>query len=329
MPVKLGFIGVGGIAGAHLNVCKKLGIPVAAAYDVAADRLQERQKEYDITHLVGSAQEVADHPDVDAVVVCSPQHVHLEGIQAACNAQKPLFTEKPLTRTLEDGKAAVELVEKSGVIAQVGFVRRYCPDWGTFARLLKEDAIGSPVVWWMAGGGPGPGSSFFNQHDQGGGPMVDGMVHNYDFCRYIWGEPTRVEGSCANLHPTNTALDTCTAILEFTDGHKHTILNSWGMPADVRSGGLHNVLGPKGIFYFDDPDGEAPEGLDKNKQGYFVYKTEGGERHVEVYDRWDMYEHQLADFVKAVEENRHETKATIHDGLRALEIALKIIGDIK
>ena len=328
MAVRLGFIGIGGIAGAHLEGCRNNGIPVTAAFDIDKNRVKERQEEYGIEHAVGSPQELAEHPDVDAVVVCSPQHVHLEGIEAACNAGKPLLTEKPLARTIDDAKKAVDLVEKAGVFAQIGFVRRYCPDWGAFKQLVEEGAIGRPVVWWMMGGGPGPGRSFFNQAHQGGGPMLDGMVHNYDFARYMWGEPTRVMGSCVRLHPVNTALDTGTGIIEFSEGDRHTVCNSWGMPEGVRSESVHNVLGPKGIFYFNDPDDAPPEGLDRAKEGYFVTKTEGGERHVHRYERWSMMDRQITDFVKAVEEKRPEAKATMLDGLRAMEIALKILGEL-
>jgi len=265
---------------------------------------------------------------VDAVIVCSPQYVHLDGIRAACNARKPLFTEKPLTRTIADAAEAVELAEKAGIIAQIGFVRRYCSDWGAFADLVREGVIGRPVVWWMVGGGPGPGSSFFNQHDQGGGPMLDGMVHNYDFCRYIWGEPTRVVGSCVRIHPENTSLDTGTGILEFADGDRHMVSYSWGLPSGTSSAGVMNVLGPKGVFYFDDPDDQPPEDLDGDNEGYFVVKTEGGDRSVYRHKRWDMMEAQMADFIDAVETGRHETRATLHDGYRAMEMALKILGDL-
>jgi len=326
MPVHLGFIGGGGIAGAHLDAAKKYGFPVTALYDINPKTAKRRQEEYHVTHVLDSAKAVAEHPEVDAVVVCTPQHVHLEGIRAACVAGKPLFTEKPLSRTLAEAYEAAWLVEKAGIVAQIGFVRRYCPEWGKFKELIEADTIGHPVVWWMAGGGRGP-RSFFTIHEQGGGPMLDGMVHNYDFCRYMWGEPCRVTGSMVTLAPENTALDTGTAILEFPNGNQHTILNSWGMPDGVSSGGFHNVLGPKGIFYFGDPDNKPPEGLNLKENGYFVVKTAGGTRQVFPYKKWNMYEHQLADFVKKAEAGDRNTKATIMDGVRAQEIALAVLGE--
>ena len=280
MPVRLGFIGIGGIAGAHLNACKKFGFPVTAAFDVDQARLKERQKEYGITHLLGSPQELADHPDVDAVGrLLSRQHVHLDGIRAACNAGKPLFTEKPLTRTHKDALEAVELVEKAGIVAQVGFVRRYCAEWGTFARLMNEGVIGNPIVWWMAGGGPGPGSSFFNQRDQGGGPMVDGMVHNYDFCRWVWGEPTRVLGSCANLHPTNTALDTCTGIprvLQRQQAHDPELV---GHAAGRTLRRIPQRAGPEGYLLLQRPGQPAARGSRQGQTGLLRLQDRGRRAH--------------------------------------------------
>ncbi|HDS74352.1 MAG TPA: Gfo/Idh/MocA family oxidoreductase [Firmicutes bacterium] len=327
MAIRLGFIGVGGIAGTHLNAAKALGIPVSAMFDVSRETMEKRQQEFGIPHICASAKELAEHPEVDAVIVASPQHVHLEGIRAACKAKKPLFTEKPLARTLEQAHEAVRLVEEAGIVAQVGFVRRYCLEWGAFRSAIESGVIGSPVVWWMAGGGPGPRSPFFMTHDQGGGPMLDGMVHNYDFCRYIWGEPTKVIGSMVNLRPDTDALDTGTAIIEFAGGHRHTILNSWGLPEGTRSGGFHNVLGPKGVFYFGDPDNNPPDDLDTKTHGYHVSKLAGGERKVHLYEKRNMYEAQLADFVQKAEKGDRKTRATIKDGLKAQEIALAILGE--
>lgn len=327
MAIRLGFIGVGGIAGMHLNAAKALGIPVSAMFDISREAMEKRQQEFGIPNICASAKELAEHPDVDAVLVASPQHVHLEGIRAACKAKKPLFTEKPLSRTLEQAHEAVRLVEEAGIVAQVGFVRRYCAEWGAFRSVIESGVIGSPVVWWMTGGSSGPSSPFFMKRSQGGGPMLDGMVHNYDFCRYIWGEPTKIFGSMVNLRPDTDALDTGTAVIEFDGGHCHTILNSWGLPEGVQSGGFHNVLGPKGVFYFGDPDNDPPADLDTETHGYHVSKLADGVRKVHPYEKWDMGKAQLADFVAKAEKGDRNTRATIQDGLKAQEMALAILGE--
>ena len=152
MSLRFGFIGVGGIAGQHLNAARDNKYAITAVYDINPETMKTRQKEYAVAHLASSAQELADRPDVDAIVVSTPQHVHLDGIRAACNAGKPVMCEKPLARTLEDAQEAVHLVEESGIVMQVAFVRRYCPEWGMFKQLIEQDLLGSPVAWWTAGG---------------------------------------------------------------------------------------------------------------------------------------------------------------------------------
>jgi predicted dehydrogenase len=326
MSIRLGFIGIGGIAGMHLQSARDAGIPVTAMYDISENAMKKRQTEFDIEHICYSARELARHPDVDAVVVCSPQHVHLEGIRAACSAKKPLLCEKPLARTLADAHKAAALVDRAGIVMQVAFVRRFCPEWGKFKELMEQNILGNPVAWWMAGGGHGP-RSFFTVAEQGGGPMLDGMVHNYDFCRYVWGDPSRVTGSMATLAPENTALDTGTALIEYPNGVRHAIMNSWGLPEGSSTGGLHVVLGPDGTLHFDDPDNDPPADLDTEKQGYFVSKTRDGVRSVHPYDKGNMYEYQLVDFVAKAEAGDTATKATVHDGVRAQEIALAVIGE--
>jgi len=328
MSVRLGFIGVGGIAGMHLQSARDAGITVSAMFDLSEDTMTKRQKEFGIEHICASAQEVADHPDVDALVVCTPQHVHLDGITAACNAQKPLMCEKPLTRTLDDAKETVRLVEESGIVMQVAFVRRYCSEWSKFKELMETSVVGDPVAWWMVGGGHGP-RSFFTIAEQGGGPMFDGMVHNYDFCRYVWGNPTRVTGSMATLAPENTALDTGTAVLEFRNGVRHAIMNSWGLPEGASTGGFHIVLGPTGTLHFGDPDNNPPADLDTDKYGYFVSNTADGGRAIHPYEKGNMYEYQLVDFARKAEAGNRNTRATVHDGIRALEMALAVLGEFK
>ncbi len=297
-------------------------------FDISEEAMKKRQEEFNIEHICLSAQEVAEHPDVDALVVCTPQHVHIDGIRAACNAKKPLLCEKPLTRTLANAEEAARLVEESGIVMQVAFVRRYCPEWGKFKELMEENILGSPIAWWMVGGGHGP-RSFFTIAEQGGGPMLDGMVHNYDFCRYVWGDPSRVTGSMATLAPENTALDTGTALIEYPNGVRHAIMNSWGLPEGANTGGLHVVLGPKGTLHFDDPDNDPPMDLDTKKYGYVVSKTRGGARAIHLYEKGNMYEYQLVDFVAKAEAGDTATKATVHDGVHALEIALAILGEYK
>ena len=74
------------------------------------------------------AQVFAD-PAVDAVVIAAPARFHADLIVAAAQAGKAVFCEKPAALTLADLDRAIDAVRAAGVVLQVGFNRRFAPDW--------------------------------------------------------------------------------------------------------------------------------------------------------------------------------------------------------
>ena len=121
-PVRLGFLGAGirgtllmqaasGIAGAQVTA-------VADCYKGHRDRAQE---------LIAPAPavtvdyaEVIARPDIDAIVIATPDHWHLKMTQEALAAGKHVYVEKPMTHSWEEGEAFIAAAEKSGRVVQVG-----------------------------------------------------------------------------------------------------------------------------------------------------------------------------------------------------------------
>lgn len=66
---------------------------------------------------------------VDAVVIAAPARFHAELIVAAAQAGKSVFCEKPIALSLADADRAIDAVHAAGVVLQVGFNRRFAPDW--------------------------------------------------------------------------------------------------------------------------------------------------------------------------------------------------------
>ncbi|MFN8095499.1 MAG: Gfo/Idh/MocA family oxidoreductase [Vicinamibacteria bacterium] len=121
-PVRLGFIGVG-IRGTLLMEAAAgiEGVQVVAAADCYKghlDRAGELVTPAPAT--TGDYKAVIARPDVDAVVIATPDHWHLKMTQEALAAGKHVYVEKPMTHTWEEGEAFIEAVEKSGKVLQVG-----------------------------------------------------------------------------------------------------------------------------------------------------------------------------------------------------------------
>lgn len=88
--------------------------------------------------------EVFADPAVDAVVVAAPARFHADLIVAAARAGKAVFCEKPAGLALSDLDRAIEAVRAAGVVLQVGFNRRFAPDWAAARSLVDSGALGTP-----------------------------------------------------------------------------------------------------------------------------------------------------------------------------------------
>src|SRR5690606_40557764 len=96
-------------------------------------------------HWFTTADELAAHPDVEAIVVASSHHAHLEGILAAARHMKDVLCEKPITPTLAEADQAIAAVESSGIRLDIGFMRRYDPAYVAAKQRIDAGEIGDPI----------------------------------------------------------------------------------------------------------------------------------------------------------------------------------------
>ncbi|MBP7569383.1 MAG: Gfo/Idh/MocA family oxidoreductase [Acidobacteria bacterium] len=147
-PVRVGFVGVG-IRGTLLMEAVKgiAGAEIVAAADCYKGHL-DRAKELISPSLqtTGDYRQVVTRPDVDAVVIATPDHWHLQMTREALAAGKHVYIEKPMTHSWEEGEAFIEAAEKSGKVLQVG--SQY-PSMGCAreaAELIKSGRLGQVTL---------------------------------------------------------------------------------------------------------------------------------------------------------------------------------------
>ena len=115
--LKLGVIGTGRIGKVHIATLVQ-SVPqaeVVAVADVNLDGAKDVAKGFGITTVFSSYQDVINHPDVEAVVICSPTDTHAQYIIEAAKAGKHIFCEKPVDLSLEVIQGALDAVAKAGV----------------------------------------------------------------------------------------------------------------------------------------------------------------------------------------------------------------------
>lgn len=182
-------------------------------------------------------RELLENPDVDAVVISTPDHWHALTAIDACLAGKDVYVEKPLARTIGEGKAMLAAARATGRIVQVGSQQRSDPGFrqgceyvrsGRFGRIhtvrvvlpgVNMDGPAAPdgtpppeldYDFWL---GPAPAKPYNERHvhylfrffwDYAGGQMTNFGAHHLDIAHWGLGMdesgPTRVEGA-AKFHP--------------------------------------------------------------------------------------------------------------------------------
>jgi predicted dehydrogenase len=147
-PVRLGFIGVG-IRGTLLMEAAAgiPGVEVKVAADCYKGHLDAaRELISPAPDTTGDYRAVLARPDVDAVVIATPDHWHLPMTQEALAAGKHVYIEKPMTHRWEDGEAFIAAAERSGKVVQVGSQYMSMGAAQTAAEFVRSGRLGQVTL---------------------------------------------------------------------------------------------------------------------------------------------------------------------------------------
>jgi len=270
------------------------------------------------------ASELLQHRPLDAVMVCSPTHLHAEHAIAALKAGLNVFCEKPLARTLEQAEAIAAAVEKASGTFTVGFVRRFDNEWNTMGQIIRSGRLGRPVIWRFLSGSYRPPTKWFCQDELGGGPLLDGAIHNYDFLLHLLGPAKRALAIGQTWDSKeNTALDTGSVVLEFDSADQFVTVWSWGVAHGVKAKGYRDIIGPKGWLSWEVPQDQLPEGFDPQRTGAFWVSTPEGSEAV-IYPKNNMFLEQMKHWVDCIKHGK-QPSVTVEDGIKALRVALGVL----
>jgi len=259
--------------------------------------------------------------DVDAVLVCTPPHVHAEISIAAMRAGKDVLCEKPLTRTVAEAEEMVNVSKETGRILKCGFNHRHHPAIWEAKRLVDEGRIGKPSFArcrYGICGRPGYEKEWRADPNQAaGGQFIEQGTHAIDLFRWFVGEIAEVACmSSIQYFDQQTLDDNGMAIFRMENGataNLHASLTQWknlfsfevfGQDGYFIVEGLGSSYGNEKL-YVGKRDFDAPFGDQ-------VTEYRGGDRSWKV--EWQ-------EFVSAIRERR-EPLGNGTDGLEAMRIGL-------
>jgi predicted dehydrogenase len=174
----------------HAAAWQAIGAEVAGCSSSNPAQAEEFAKRY-------KAHAFAGHPEllhsVDIIDVCTPTALHKPMVLAAAEAGKHVICEKPIALTAEDARAMIDACR--GVRFFVGMVLRFFPQYRLARELVVEGRIGKPAVLRLKRVSyvpqKPPDDWYFNE-TMSGGMVLDLMIHDFDYVRWVAGDVERV-----------------------------------------------------------------------------------------------------------------------------------------
>jgi len=229
--LQFGVIGAGRIGKIHAeNLATRVpGVKVKAIADVVLESAQLLAERLHVPVATADYHEILADPDITAVAICSSTDTHAKITIEAAKAGKHIFCEKPICHDLAQIDAVLAVVEEAGVKLQIGFNRRFDPNFRQVRKLVAEGKIGDPHILRITSRDPAPPPVSYVKVS--GGIFLDMTIHDFDMARYQMGCEV-VEVYAAGGVMVDPAIgeagdiDTAVITLKFENGAIGTIDNS-------------------------------------------------------------------------------------------------------
>lgn len=211
-PVRIAIIGAGAVSDYHHVPGIRLDrrARLVAACDASQSLLERRRDEWQIDHVSTDYREICQSPDVDAVVIATPNFTHREIAVAAARAGKHVMCEKPLGLNAAEARAMYHAARDAQLVHMTAFTYRFAPSMRYLKQLLASGALGTPRHFRSQRFLDWPETSWgWRQYQKlaGAGDLFDMTIHRIDFAMDLLGPLQSLSGAVARFAPRTSAPD--------------------------------------------------------------------------------------------------------------------------
>ena len=229
--LRIGVIGAGRIGKIHAeSIATRLPhAELAAVADIYLPAAQETGEAFQVPIIVADYHDILTDPAIEAVAICSDTNTHAQIIQETAAAGKHIFCEKPIDHSLAKIDAALTAVAQAGVKLQIGFNRRFDPNFRKVRQMIVDGKIGQPHILRITSRDPAPPPIEYIKVS--GGIFLDMTIHDFDMARYLIGSQVTEIFAAGGVMVDPAIgeagdLDTVVITLKFANGVIGTIDNS-------------------------------------------------------------------------------------------------------
>ncbi|MDH4306976.1 MAG: Gfo/Idh/MocA family oxidoreductase [Acidimicrobiia bacterium] len=279
------------------------------------------QDRYGVPKAASSYEELLADPDVEGVVITTPNDTHRAVITQALEAGKAVYTDKPVAQTLEDALAIRAAVERTGGVFAVGHSARRLSGNRVIKQWIDDGTLGdvsmveanfsnerglelTPQTWrWYLDKTPG-------------GPLIQLGVHHADNLQYLLGPVAAVSAVQRKLYTPSEVPDATMAILEFESGALGYLGCGWASPGIYQI----RVQGTKQNLMYDLDFTHWDESHEADEWSSLVSQAYGQQERTSVeLPSTDMFREQLEEFALAAR-GQGSVEVGVEEAIRALAI---------
>ncbi len=301
--VRICMIGAGRVGKLHSGTLNRY-VPdgdVVALVDPSTAVLNETGEEFGIDGRFASLEDALDALDFDAVIITTPTFTHRQLALLAAEHDKHIFLEKPMAMNLQECDDIIAAVENRGLLLQLGFMRRFDPEFVAASERIFAGEIGEPMLIKSLTHGPGLPPAWANDIRTSNGMIAEVNSHDLDCVRWLMGSnPKRIYLETANFKGEERGAhadyfyDNMFATIKFESGSLGNV--SGVCPCDYGYDARVEIIGKKGIMQIGSMQGMDVIVCVNRDQGLIT----------PIYRRWPerfawAYIHEIKHFVECIQ----------------------------
>jgi predicted dehydrogenase len=222
-PVRVGVIGTGAISQVvHVPIfAEREDVDLFAVADADVHKAEALSQRFGVPHVLSDDALIA-HDEIDAVAICTPNHLHEGMAIAALEAGKHVFVERPLSTTAKGAQRVIDAAERAGKVLVVSMPHRFRPGVAALRNFIAGGELGDLYAVrgsWMTRLMPGSRHTWrYDREEAGGGALIDLGVPALDLCLWLVGFPAMKRVSCVTTQVESPVEDAATLMAESADG---------------------------------------------------------------------------------------------------------------
>ncbi len=225
--LKIGIVGSGFMGRTHAAAWAKLPVDLVGICSAGSERAKMLAADY-VAKAFTSLDMLLE--EVDVVDICTPTHLHHEMVLKVAAAGKHIVCEKPLARTSSQAREMIQVCKNANVHLLVAHVLRFAPAYVQAKQVVERGDIGKVAVQRFTRCSALPkwaSDNWLMNAEKSGGMILDLMIHDYDFARWVAGDVESVFAKSLRGQRPESIEDYALVMLKHSNGAISNVEGGW------------------------------------------------------------------------------------------------------